>query len=464
MLRPRGGAGRDRRGRRVSRDLIRTIDSFQSNVAAIREASDPLATRLTVHVLVGLMAIATVILVVAKIDRNVESITGKVSSTVVPTVFQSLDDASIVRSIEVREGERVHKGQVLATLDPTFTQADVNQLQAQVASLDQQIERASAELDDREPNFIGAADSNHRLYGEMQRLLYVQRLAQYRAQINSFDQKIASTAATVQKFDNDEKRYQEQGDIAQKIEDMRRILSDHGNGSLLNLWTAKASKLDELRTAEFDHNSLIEAEHQLTSLKADREAFVQQWAAATSQELVTARNSRDTAIAQLSKAVKHRELVRLIADDEAVVLNVAKLSVGSVLKAGDPVVTTVPVNAPLVADITVSTRDVGFVRPGDRATVKVDAFNYAEHGTAEGLVQWVSEGAFSFTEDTNQPTNAYYRVRIRIDEMNFVNVPQSFRLIPGMTLSADIHVGRRSLGLYLLEGFIRGADSAMREP
>src|SRR5208283_1516889 len=278
-------------------------------------------------------------------------------------------------------------------------------------------------------------------------------------------QKIAETEATVQKFGNDEKRYQEQEEIAQKIEDMRSVLEEHGSGSLLNFLTAKASKLEGLRYAEYDHNSLLEAEHQLTSLKADREAFVQQWAATTSQELVTARNSRDSAVAQLSKATKHRELVRLVADEDAIVLTVTKtLSVGSVLKASDPVLTTVPLNAPLVADITVSTRDVGFIRSGDKATMKVDAFNYAEHGTAEGTVQWISEGAFSFSDDTNQPTDPYYRVRVRIDEMHFIKVPESFRLIPGMTLSADIHVGRRTLGLYLLEGFIRGADSAMREP
>ena len=449
----------------MSRNNAKTIDSFQSNVAAIREAAEPLSTRITVHVLAALMVIAVVILVVGKVDRNVDSVTGKVAAAVPPTVFQALDEGSIVRSLDVREGELVRKGQVLATLDPTFTQADVSQLEAQIASLDQQIERATAELAGREPKFSDTPDTNHRLYGDMQRALFVQRKAQYQSQISSFDQKIAQTGATVEKYNNDEKRYQQQEAIAQKIEDMRSILSEHGSGSLLNLLTAQASKLDGLRIAEFDHNSLLEAEHLLTSLKADREAFIQQWAATASQELVTARNSRDTAIAQLSKATKHRDLVRLVANEDAIVLTVPKqLSVGSVLKAGDPVVTTVPANAPLVADITVSTSDVGFIRPGDKATLKVDAFNYAEHGTAEGRVLWISEGAFSIDADTNQPVAPYYRVRIGVESLHFISVPTSFRLIPGMTLKADIHVGRRTLGLYLLEGLIRSADSAMREP
>ena len=109
-------------------------------------------------------------------------------------------------------------------------------------------------------------------------------------------------------------------------------------------------------------------------------------------------------------------------------------------------------------------RDIGFVRPGDHVTLKVDAFNFAEHGTAEGVVKWISEGAFLVSEDTGQATEAYYRARVEIQKTNFIGVPATFRLIPGMTLGADINVGKRSLAGYLSEGFVRGVGEAMREP
>ena len=115
------------------------------------------------------------------------------------------------------------------------------------------------------------------------------------------------------------------------------------------------------------------------------------------------------------------------------------------------------------ADIRIAARDIGFVRPGDRATVKLDAFNFVEHGTAAGTVRWISEGAFS-PDDNNQPTEPYYRARVALDGVSLRNVPPGFRLVPGMTLSADIHIGTRSLIMYLMRGIVRGLDELMREP
>ena len=82
----------------------------------------------------------------ARIDRNVTSTAGKVLSAQPPTVIQPLDQ-SVIRSLDVREGDRVEKGQVLATLDATFADADVGQLVQQIASLDAQIARDEAEQD-----------------------------------------------------------------------------------------------------------------------------------------------------------------------------------------------------------------------------------------------------------------------------------------------------------------------------
>jgi HlyD family secretion protein len=244
---------------------------------------------------------------------------------------------------------------------------------------------------------------------------------------------------------------------------MRSILAAHGTGSQLSLYTSQDQRLELIRTLELDHNNLVEAQHTLASVSADREAFVQQWSAQLSQDLVTARNGLDAAAAQLQKAAKHADLVRLSALEPSVVLTVAKLSVGSVLKEGDTLFTVMPLDTPLDAEIRIASRDVGFVRPGDRCVLKVEAFNYMEHGTAEGVVRWISDNAFTLDED-NKPVDAYYKGRCSIDDTHFANVPDKFRLIPGMTLQADMNVGTRSVAMYLLGGLMRGFSEAMREP
>jgi HlyD family secretion protein len=109
------------------------------------------------------------------------------------------------------------------------------------------------------------------------------------------------------------------------------------------------------------------------------------------------------------------------------------------------------------------TRDIGFVRPGDSATLKLEAFSFVEHGTVAGTVRWLSEGAFS-QDDNGSPVEPYYKARIALGDLTLHGVPDSFRLVPGMTLTADISVGSRSVAMYMLRGVIRGVHEAMREP
>ena len=94
----------------------------------------------------------------------------------------------------------------------------------------------------------------------MQKALYDQRIAQYNAQVASFDAKISSTQATIQKFQTDDERYKQRDDVLQKVETMRNTLAEHGTGSQLNLYISQDARLEVLRTMDFTHNSLIEAQ------------------------------------------------------------------------------------------------------------------------------------------------------------------------------------------------------------
>jgi hemolysin D len=441
---------------------LATIRQFQSETEAIRELPEPFVVRLTVFVLVGFLLVGLAFTFLTKLDRVVTSQGGKIVPVGHVNVFQALD-TSIIKSIDVREGDQVKPGQLLATLDPTFTSADVNQLRLQIASLEAQVARDEAELSGKPLQFPDRADTEFKNYAALQKSLYDQRIAQYSAQVASFDAKISTTQATIQKLQKDDERYKQRDDVLQKIETMRSTLAERGTGSQLNLFISQDARLEVLRGMDLTHNSLLEAQNTLASNYADKNAFIQQWNATLSQDLVTTRNKLDDARSLYEKAAKHQDLVRLSATVPSVVLSIAKLSVGSVLKAGDPFLTLMPLNTPLEAEIKIASRDVGFARAGDRCVLNIDAFNAGEHGTAEGAVLWVSDGAFT-TNDENQVVEAYYKARCSIERTDLVGVPANFRLIPGMTLTGDVNVGKRSVGMYLLGGMLRGISSAMREP
>ena len=310
---------------------LTVVRQFQSEADAIREAPRPRWAQMTVLLLAALLVSGVAIMFLTEVDRVVSSVSGRIISTQFVNVFQALDP-SIIRSIDVREGERVKAGQLLATLDPTFAAADAKQLHQQIASLTMQIARLEAELAKRPLQFAPATDEDFGRYAAMQKALYDQRVAQYQAQLNSYDAKIQQVQATIKKLEGDEGRYQQREEIAKTIEDMRTGLAERGSGSRLNMLLSQDARLEMLRSLEQTHNSLIEARHLVSSLSADRDAFKQQWATQLSQDLVTARNNLDTATAQFEKAEKHQDLVRLTAAEDSIVLTVAKLSVGSVLK------------------------------------------------------------------------------------------------------------------------------------
>jgi HlyD family secretion protein len=410
--------------------------------------------------LIAMMAVA----MFTRLDRVVSSNGGRIVTTQPTAVVQALD-ASLIKTIEVREGQRVNAGDVLATLDPTFAAADVGALKLQIASLDAQIGRCEAELANRRYDPPESPDPAVARYVQLQKSFNQQRKAQFDAQVRSYDEQIAEVKATIAKLRNNRARYTDRAKLAKEVEQMRATLAAAQVGSRLNLLAATDQKTELLRNLEFDGNSLVESEHQLQATTSTRNAFTQQWLADTSKELVTARNQRDTALQQLEKATKHKDLVRLVAAEDSVVLKMAKLSVGSVLKEGEPLIFLAPLHSPVEVEAHVQPRDVGFIRAGDPVRIKLDAFNFIEHGMAEGTLRWISEGAFMVNDDTGAPVQSpYYKVRIALTNVDLHNVPEGFRLIPGMTLTADVHIGTRSVFMYVVNGAVQGMNEAMREP
>jgi hemolysin D len=444
------------------RSAAKLVRGFQSETAEIVDGPDPIQARLTIHVLAGMFAALLAVALVMRIDRVVTTTFGAIV-TVEPTIVVQPLDASIIKTLDVHQGDRVKAGQLLATLDPTFAAADVEALRLQIASLKAEIARADAETAGKPFVMPAATDPGAASYAALQLSYYQQRKAQFEAQLQSYNQQVAQLKATAAKFEADQARYGDRIKISKEIEQMRATLAAEQVGSKLNLLTATDQKLEMLRNLDFDHNSLLETQHQLEAAMSTRDAFVQQWHSEISKELVTVKNNLDTAEQQLGKALKHKDLVQIEAPQDAVVLQIAQVSVGSVLQPSSTFVQLAPLRSPIEAEVNIAARDVGFLRVGDRAVVKLDAFDFIDHGHAEGEVHSISEG--SFTMDRNgQPTAAYYKVRIALTKTDLKNVPAGFRLIPGMTLTADINVGTRSVFMYLMEGLLRGTNEAMREP
>ena len=177
---------------------------------------------------------------------------------------------------------------------------------------------------------------------------------------------------------------------------------------------------------------------------------------------------------ELDKANLHRQKVELRSQRDAIVQSVAKVSVGSVLQSGQQFITLVPIDTPLEVEANISGRDNGFVHVGDPVAIKFDTFPYSQYGMAKGKVRIVSPDAFTAQAEARNPTSSvpvpatnaepFYRARIGIDQLALHDVPVGFRVNPGMPVTADIKVGKRTVLKYLFGWLSPVAHEGMREP
>lgn len=428
---------------------------FQSDARAIEDGPVPVMARLTLYALLAFVGSALAWAALSYVDQVVVA-RGRLITTAANLVIQPLETA-IIRSIDVRAGDVVRRGDRLATLDQTFTEADVEQLRSRRESLSAQTVRLETEIEGGLYAPPAKPGPDERLQG----VIATQRVQQYGARIDAFDRQVARAEAGIATKRADQSALRQRLAVAREVEAMRGTLFQKEVGSRLNQLEAQSVRLQIERDLQLSGNEILELQHEVARTRAEREAFIQDWRQKTAEELVTARRELDAVEKQLEKARRRNALIALTSPADAVVLEVAQRSVGSVLREAEPLLTLVPLDVPIEAEVSVDARDIGLVRDGATVRIKLDAYPFQKHGTLEGTVRTITEDSFVDKENRGQ---AFYRARVVITSQALRGVTEAYRLIPGMTVTAEIKSGERTVLSYFLYPLIRGLDESIREP
>ena len=118
----------------------------------------------------------------------------------------------------------------------------------------------------------------------------------------------------------------------------------------------------------------------------------------------------------------------------------------------------------MIADISISSADVGYLKVGDPTVIKVDAFPYQRHGVLEGRLRSVAADSSGASGNGPATGAAYHHGQVELVNTALKGIPDGVRLIPGMTLTAEIKVGTRSVISYLTYPITRGFSESIREP
>lgn len=438
---------------------------FQSPTAAV--IAEPLSpvVRYTGLIVTALVLSLLVIAGVVRVSKVVTA-QGKLVSSA-PTIMMQPFVTSIVQSINVHEGDIVHKGELLARLNPTIARANLTALKAQVVALSAQKSRLEAE-------------SNGGLYASkqgnpsqnLQAAIFQSRQAERTYTIENYNQKIAELKMIVNKSEQEASFYKKRVNVAQDVENMRTQLQKMQVGSKLNSLIALNDRLTVSSSLSSAITTAAAGERDLAAQRAERDAYEKKWIADVNEQLAETNSKLISAQQDLSKAQLESQLVVLRAPRDAIVLTVAHVSVGSVLQSGQKFISLVPIDAPLTIEADISGTESGYVHVGDPVTVNFDTFDFLRYGSAKGTLKSISADSFSPEQPPgeggsalpNRPHTLYYRARISLDELMLHNVPSDFRLVPGMPLNANIKVGRHSILSYFVTKIMPIATNSMHEP
>jgi len=443
------------------------ILEFQWPSTAIVNAPVPRSARSIVWMIASMVIVLVTAMGLISVDQVVTA-RGIVVSQSRTILLQPLETA-IVRSIDVHDGQEVKAGQLLARLDPTFAAADLAALTAQVSSLEAQVARLQAEVAGTPFNYNGIDPS-----WMLQAAIYGHRNAEFQSKIDNYAHRLDELTASISRAQSDAAGYRERLKVAQNVEQMRKELESAQAGSRLNTLLATDTRAEMGRSLAYAEQTAEAAKLDQAALAAERDAFIRGWQADVSQQLSETNDKASDARELLNKAKLRRELVELRSEQDAIVQSVAKVSVGSVMQSGQPLITLVPADTALEVEANISGKENGFVHLQDPVVIKFDTFPYSQYGLAEGTVRIVSPSSFTAQDEARNPTGtvpatqaaseAFYRARIAINRVALHNVPAGFRVIPGMPVSADIKVGTRTVLGYLLGVMLPVAKEAMREP
>lgn len=466
------------RGALVKTETDRTgfaLLEFQSPTAGLIAEPAPFMGRLILYAVTTMVLAMLASMWFVKVDMVVTATA--VTQSVSPNIIIQPLETAVVRSIDVKEGQTVKKGQLLATLDPTLTGSDDKSTTAQAQSLRAQVDRLRAEMANKEYVSDGTK------YSDTQAQMWQQRHANFVSQSDSLTQKIQSARYRVQQMEADVKGFEERLPLAQTVESKRRQLAKVGLDSQLNLLAAMDQRAQIQASLADSQQQLSGAKHDLQGAIADLAAFVHQWYSETSDTLATQERALSDMAGQAKKNQFLHGLVEMRAPEDAVVFSISNFAIGSVLQSGSEMMRLVSTNSALQVVGMIQGSDAGYMKVGDPVSIKFDTLPYIIYGIAEGRVTNVSADSFanmpapqlsplpqSPTLGIAQPQNlpaispVVYQVNMSIDEVRLHNVPPSFKIVPGMPITADVKVGRRSVLQYFFERVLPTFTEGMREP
>lgn len=366
-------------------------------------------------------------------------------------------EGGMVSEIHVRNGDEVSEGSLLLRFAPPAIESELEQTQVRRAALTMELERIQALVEQRTPDF-GEMGRRYPVLATKQLTIYEAQLASWEAENQVLDARLRQRQTELERQENQAESIRtEIYLLREQVGIRKKLVKDRvvARTELLATQSQLAELERERRTIEDSvivARSALEEAEQLR--KDTRARFIRDLELEAGE--VT---SRLAEVEQTLVRLKDRaSRLNVYSPVNGIVQALSITRINAVVEPGQVIMQIVPVGDDLIVEARVSPDDIGHIHAGQVADIKVDSYDFARFGSVAGEILKIS--ASTYLDEQRQP---YYRAEIGLRKSWLGDQPDRFRIIPGMTVKADIKTGEKSILDYLLKPISRGLDSAFRE-
>ncbi len=368
---------------------------------------------------------------------------GRVIASSKIQVIQNLE-GGIVKEILVQTGDEVTQSQPLIKLDETQFKAELAAMQQNRAALEANITTLTAESQGSAPVFDANFTNNYPNLVARELELHQSRMLTQGESIEVLEQRLerlqAQSNAATENFG-----------LIQQEQDIVAPLVEKGVESQMELIRLK-QRLNEAQSNIFQIDAEIEATN--AQLKAEQSSFIEQ----AREKLQLAKTEYNALIETIPTLEDRLERTLVRASMNAVVNRLLVNTIGGVVQPGSPMVELVPIDDELVVEVEISPKDIAYVIPGQRASIKLTAFDFAKFGALDGNVTKISADSIS-----KEDGSIWYLCQVSVPVDTMTTLGKTIQIQTGMVAQVDIISGEKTVLQYLLQPVTKIANEAFRE-
>ena len=372
-------------------------------------------------------------------------------------LVQSLE-GGVVQAIHVRQGQQVTDGTPLVSLSAVQADGDYQARRQQRFALSAKIARLRAELADIPPVFGPELERDAREFVLIERAAWRARADERDAQVRVLDSQREQRAREIEETRiviQTSERTLELG------REERRILAQlvsRGLEPQIELVRLDRSMADAEGRLDSARSAIERLQAALEEVVARKDATLRQIRTQVQTDLnqaIAELRSLEEVMPALADRVGRTELRSPV---NGILNRLMVTTVGGVVRPGEPVAEVVPVDDQLVFEAMILPQDIGFVKMGQTARIKISAYDFSIFGAMTGVVAQVSPDVV-----TNERGESFYVARIETKAPVLQSGERELPVLPGMQAQIDVITGAKTVLQYLSKPMVGVRENAFRE-